>query len=145
MPRISSDALAMRNVLLQLDWQSRHAYFRRCYARSNGYAFARKVASLMSPDELLQGIGGCTKVEPFAIIPLPPSGPRYRQLKLSSVGINVVQAGATVNSETIISMLLEPCRPRVYLQLKLSYFGIRAVRRRTRQLTIKDYFKQKQN
>ena len=139
MPRISSDALAVRNVLLQLDWQSRHFYFSR-YVWLRGHALAREVLSLMSPDELLKGTGGCAKVEPDTVIPLPLSGPRYRrQLTLNHFGI-VVRAGPANKPERTTG----PCRPR-YRQLKLSYFGIRVRRRIQKHTTIKDYFTEKQN
>ena len=141
MPRISADAVATRDVLVRLDWQMRHVYFNRYVrwaSRNRRAAFVREVRSLMSPDELLLGLGGCKMVEPFAIIPLPAPDPRYRQLKLSYFNIICIKK---VQPAPIMRF---PEARRRYYQMKLSFFGIKAVRRRSSlQLTIKECFKKK--
>ena len=77
----------IRNMLLSLDWISRHRYWRRYHSwailRAVRRADMELVKASLSSVDLLVGEGDGVEVDPNMIIPLPPPPKKKLQLKIT--------------------------------------------------------------
>lgn len=88
MPTYSEFVLSMRKFLLSLDWQTRHAYWRKLAQWSSLTAERRKnlqkLKKIISSADLLEGEFDGVAVPATVVIPLrAPPKPRGTQLKIT--------------------------------------------------------------